>query len=316
MKRVVVIINKWWECDAALVPFFDRDSRAADLLPWPDAKDLHHPRRRTNPSTERPPDAIVIPRVTLRLSNLVAEIWCISDLLEHLPDKSIFQSSSWQKAQRLPAVTAAGAAPHCVIAVGTGAMPDPAFTNNGSVVVGTQAFLFDPYSVTPNPHSPWTSAEFGKLLPSAIDADLFRYVTCGLESLQQKFLATGRTADHQRAVICDPRGIAVCSVNITDNSQFAASDVQAVGACKLLTADPVLSVETTHGVIRVAVPGPFLFISGISNRFGRFLDEVGPAGYSQTFPAAHNAGLVLCGLISRLNEYWAPAPASKPLTAP
>src|ERR1700730_16673760 len=126
MRRAIVIINKWWECDAALVPLFDLDAHAKDLLPWPAAADLHHPHQRTNPPVQRPPDSNITPRVTLRLENVIAEIWCISDLLEHLPDHPALQSSSWQKIQRLPAIIAAGEKPDCIIAVGTAAMADPA----------------------------------------------------------------------------------------------------------------------------------------------------------------------------------------------
>jgi hypothetical protein len=153
VKRVVAIINKWWECDGVLSPLFSRDSRAGRDLPWPAPEDLHHPRKRTNPATPEEPAAGILPRVTLRLSELVAEFWCISDLLEHLPDVPSFQSSSLQKFQRLPAIEAAGAAPDCVIAVGTATLPDAALTENGSVVVGTQSFLFNAFPDPPNPHS-------------------------------------------------------------------------------------------------------------------------------------------------------------------
>jgi hypothetical protein len=310
MKRVVVVVNKWWECDAVLVPFFDVDARAKNLVPWPSPDDLHHPRRRTNPIAVGTPDPIVGPRLTLRLDNLVAEIWCISDLLEHLPDQSRYQSSSWQKVQCLPAIINAGKKPDCVIAVGTAAMSDPAVNYNGSVVVGTQAFLFNPYSGNPNQNSPWEDESFGRVLPSTIDVALFSHCTLKLQQVQLKFLPTGRTADHQRTIICEPRGIAVCDVNITDNAQYSTFDPQAVLACKQVASDPIISVETTHGVIRAVTGEAFIFISGISNRFGRFAEEVGPIGYSQTFPAAHNAGLTLCGIISNLNEYWSPASPS------
>ncbi|HEV2349277.1 MAG TPA: hypothetical protein VG028_05455 [Terriglobia bacterium] len=319
MKRVIAIVNKWWECDAALVPVFDLDSRAKDLLPWPSPGDLHHPHQRTNPTSERAPDLKIVPRVTLHLNSLVAEIWCISDILEHLPDRATYQSSSWQKVQRLPAIIAAGDTPDCVIAVGTAAMSDPALNFNGSVVVGTQVFLFDPYAGKQNPDSPWGDESFGKVLLSTIDSKLFAFMTLKLQSFQLKFLATGRTGDHQRTLICEPRGIALCDVNVTDNTLYATVDPQAVAACKKVTSDPIVSVETTHGVIRAVAGSSFLFVSGISNRFGRFVDEVGPAGYSQTFPAAHNAGLVLCGVISSLNEYWSNAPprhSTQPFTSP
>jgi hypothetical protein len=125
-----------------------------------------------------------------------------------------------------------------------------------------------------------------------------------VQSRQLPFLPTARAADHQRTLVADAKGIAVCSVNVTDSALFATADPKGVAACKSKTGDPIVSVETTHGVIRAATKAPYMFVSGISNRFGRFGDEVGGAGYVQTFPAAHNAGVVLCEVIAALNAHW------------
>jgi hypothetical protein len=303
MKRVLVLINKWWECDAALVPMFDRDARPKDLLPWPDHKDIHHPRKRQNPSEEMPPSANVGPRVIFRLPNLTAEIWCISDLLEHLPDTSAFQSSSYRKVEALDRMFAAAQPPDLTIAVGTATMADAASWNNGSVVVGTEAYLYNPYSSSPNKESPWTNGPFGQVLTSTFPEAKFNDACTGLPPLSQYFLSCGKV-DGQRFAFPDARGVAVSDVNVTDFKQYEQFDKQAVDTCRVATSHPILSVETTHGVIR-SVSGPaFMFVSGISNRMGHFGDEVGRQGYSQTFPAAHNAGLIVAGVLSGLDRYW------------
>src|SRR5262245_28518911 len=114
MKRVVIIVNKWWECDPVVNVLLHDNARPKDFLKWPTS--LNHPRQR--PGTPPPVDNDPKPRAIFTLQNCSCEVWCISDLLEHLADKGKFQSSSQRKVERLPLILK-GAAPDLVIAVGT-----------------------------------------------------------------------------------------------------------------------------------------------------------------------------------------------------
>src|SRR5260370_28687928 len=92
-----------------------------------------------------------VPRAVFPYSNFQAEVWCISDVLEHL-DSSL-QSSSEQKAKYLPKMFAYGVTPDLVIAVGTAQFPDPAVSENGNVVVGTKVVMVDGHPNGSNPLS-------------------------------------------------------------------------------------------------------------------------------------------------------------------
>jgi hypothetical protein len=67
-------------------------------------------------------------------------------------------------------------------------------------------------------------------------------------------------------------------------------------------ATPV-SLETTHGLIRAQAGAcPFLFVSGIVNRFQRFGTDVAPRADAQNTVGAHNAGVVVSWMLSSLDQ--------------
>jgi hypothetical protein len=60
--------------------------------------------------------------------------------------------------------------------------------------------------------------------------------------------------------------------------------------------DYPVSLETTHGLIRLSSnPAPFIFVSGITDSFLHFDEQVGtPAlANAQNFAAAYNAGITV-----------------------
>jgi hypothetical protein len=97
---------------------------------------------------------------------------------------------------------------------------------------------------------------------------------------------------------------AIGDVNVTNYDDYAWADPAALKAFKRHDdTDPVGSLETTHGLIRLQSEAPFLFISGITNRVGYFNMEVAPRAYAQNFVCAHNAGVVATWLLPRLATY-------------
>src|SRR5688500_10440701 len=122
-KRVLVVVNKWWECDPLMAVLLHNQARPAAELGergWP--RELHHPRERPNQKKLPLKDPHPRPRAVFNLERVDAEVWCISDLLEHLPDEPKYQSSSERKAERAPLIFE-GAEPDLVIAVGTAGYP-------------------------------------------------------------------------------------------------------------------------------------------------------------------------------------------------
>jgi hypothetical protein len=90
-------------------------------------------------------------------------------------------------------------------------------------------------------------------------------------------------------------------VNVTNYDDYAWADREAVEAMRRVDSrNPVGSVETTHGLIRLQSSAPSLFISAITDREGRFNAEVGSRAYAQNFACAHNAGVTLAWLLPLL----------------
>ena len=96
--------------------------------------------------------------------------------------------------------------------------------------------------------------------------------------------------------------VAVSEVNVTDYAEYAAMDKASLEA--FATNNNVSlarSLETTHGLICTQTEGPFVFVSGVTDRVGHFAEEVDPRAYAQNYVAAHNAGIVVAWMLVRAN---------------
>jgi hypothetical protein len=141
-KRVVIVANKWYECDplliAALLP-----TENGPQLPWPTFPSFPH--RHYN-DQNRPSSVQSLPRLVFQFDGGAVEVWCISDLIEDQP--TAYQSSSEKKADRLGMIFQRD--PFSLkVAFGTAGYPSHD-VHNGSVVIGTSAFLRDGHPAGPN----------------------------------------------------------------------------------------------------------------------------------------------------------------------
>ena len=309
-KRIVVVANKWWECDPMMNVLLHDFARDPEALGWPEP--LNHPRRRPPqpPAGELPAEnPSPQPRAIFRMSKIDVEVWCISDLLEHLPDKLKFQSSSEVKSKYLPKIFGAGSKPSLVIAFGTAGYPDDA-TQNGSVVVGSGIFMHNCHPNGENKESNWTAGPFDTLVPSPLDAETFNALTVIETSpkptVLSRFLVEPLNPASLTMLLARSDYVAVGALNVTDYTEYAKTDDAALSAFKATNnVSLARSLETTHGLIRVQSDAAFLFISGITDRVGHFSEEVAPRSYAQNFGAGHNAGIVLAWLLVRANRVLA-----------
>jgi hypothetical protein len=227
------------------------------------------------------------------------EIWCISDLLENLPDK--LQSSSERKIERLPQIFT-GTTPDLVIAVGTAGLPAPV-TENGCVAVGTNIFMHDCHPNGENPDSKWNSGPFDQLLVSQLDAGRFAALMKFDSTVADKFMVAPLNPSWKTRIIAQHDSVALGAVNVTNYAEYERTDRQTLTAFgKLNVAAKPISMETTHGLIRAQSNAPFLFVSGITDRVGYFHDEVDPRPYAQNTVAAHNAGIVIAWMLPNINN--------------
>jgi len=277
------------------------NARPASALGWPELPG--HPRRRPaqkkRPSKARSP----LPRAVFTLSKIKVEVWCISDLLEHLPEENRSQSSAERKIERLPQIFA-GPTADFVVAIGTAAFPGDV-SENGNVVVGTKIFMHDAHPSGTNRDSKWSGGPFDEILASSLERSAFVEITSIDQSALNCFLVPPLNAFGIGSQLADYSYVALGTVNVTDAKEYAQADRATLNAylTKYDRAD-AKSLETTHGLIRVQSDAPFIFISGIANRMGRFNDDVRPRSYAQNTSAAHNAGIILAQMIPKINSLF------------
>ena len=302
--RVTITVNKWWEFDPVIQCLLSNYVLPNSNYHWPRFND--HPRRRLKLSEPREP-APAKPRCVFDFDFASVEVWCVSDLLEHLPDKSKWQSSSERKAERLPEIFI-GETVSLSIAVGTASSGDIE-SRNGSVVIGTKSFLHNSKPNGSNPDSGWRGGPFDKLLHSAITTDEFSALTA-LESdlrreVSSRFLSPPLAPAKEPQVLVDYEAVALGNVNVTDYRDYDSTDRETIEAFQRAGKDLLLgSLETTHGLIRVLGSSRFIFVSGIVDRLNRFHEEVSPRPYAQNTAGAHNAGVVLAWLMPRLAKIF------------
>jgi len=284
-RRVLIFANKAWETDALVAVLRNPRAVPSNFPPFDPPPQVTV--QLNNGGTRQ-----VSARLAVRTANATAELWCVQDLMD--PAKSA--SSSEEKARVIPAVVANGPAPTVVVAFGSASFPD-ATSFNGCAVVGTQVFVHNPHK-EPNPESNWIRPDFDKLLapttalPGAVLSMLDQDLRPACES---RFLPPPLNAADPPVLLVSPDYVALSDVNVTTPADYVWADPQAMRAIR--EAEPnatVGSMETTHGVIRLAAPSEqFLFFSGIANRLGYFNSEVSPRAYAQNFAASHNAGVAL-----------------------
>lgn len=315
-KRVLIVVNKWWECDPFIFALLHGNVRP-EKYPWPAA--VNHPHFRPD-KIENPPDpAAPPPKVKPRLSYTLqpktedlpttnVEVWCISDFLDDYPDKPEYQSSSELKMKRIPPIFE-GDLPSLVIAVGTAGFPGLE-SENGNVVIGSKVFIHNGNPGGKNQWSNWTHDDLEKILPSpSMEKPEFNRLTSFpvsvFHAMRKNFLAVPLNPAQSPNIYADFDFAALGVVNVTDYSEYARTDKETVDAFKACRAaskskEVAKSLETTHGLIRVSSKAPFLFVSGLTDRVGYFDEEVTPRAHAQNTACAHNCGVVVANLLVNL----------------
>jgi hypothetical protein len=237
--------------------------------------------------------------------------------------------------------------PALVIAFGTAAFPDEQVSHNGSVYLGSSIYIHS--SNTPPEKDPvqellkQTGFRYDSLIRSlGGNRFLRRFLTLdrtGVERVKDAVehggtLSNGdrhRFIDHEFSdklgkpltaenminavqhlefnVEADQLG--GVSVNVKTSAQYKEVDTETKkGAERVLGSGRMVSVETTHGLIRLACPSDsaFIFISGITNRLGKFPDEVEAAPkvngvHAQDYTVSENAGRVAAYLLKNILEW-------------
>jgi len=332
VKRVLIIINKSWEADAALSAIFNDDICHPDLdykaksggVFTLDRKTLDFPRTEAQGSRT--------PRSVFSTANYRYELWCIQNIMTPQPDSNpdpLYYSNSYQKSVDFPKILQYSSDPVAmVVAFGTAGAPTEV-SKNGGLVIGSNAFIYDvPPAPLPAPPTPppvpgpkYKRPQFGQLLPSSVNPKLFDRINLGMAPLamhlyfELKTLLPPINPAPNFPLVAGPGIVAVSDVNITNYGQFATTDPAALKAYATLCKPPVnppvpppdyntpYSVETTHGLIRLeAGCKNFIFISAITDRDAYFNNEVTPRANAHNFSCAFNGGVFLSWFLPLLER--------------
>ena len=309
--RVLLVVNKYWECDPVcwvLTNKYLNDTCGIDL-PLP--KLVNYPSY--GAAITQPPT----PRLIYAADNIQVEIWCISDLLSKFPNTPEYQSSSQRKMEVLNEIFYYSDLPvGLVVAVGTASSGPfcPKYMSiqdniNGSVVVGSKVFIHDGHPDSdPNFYSKWRWAYFDQLMHSSL-CEIPVLKNLASENLEAALLCPPiNPATNRQSIYVDAAYVCIGDVNVTDYTEYPKKDNEAGQSFQTMCPGNTngVSVETTHGLIYATAHNyfqgnpPFLFVSGVVDRFTKFKDDVSPKVYAQNVTGAHNAGVVIAQLVSIL----------------
>jgi hypothetical protein len=292
-KLIQVFANKNWEADPLVAVLKNTRASPEKFTFVKEPPSLNIPLLNGAPR-------VCNARLAIEFDKAIVEVWCIQDLM----DPAAHPSSSQEKARVLSILEDrldnVRPDPSLVIAFGTAAFPDDR-SHNGSVAIGSTAFVH--YTEDPHGRSKWQHPELEKLLPGRSPAGIMEKVALELwPQIESRFVIPPLNPASCAKLILIKDQVALGSVNVTDDKEYAKVDPEAINSLRAAGAKQAIgSVETTHGLIRLVIPSEqFLFVSGIANRLGMFETEVKPSIYAQNFVAAHNAGVALAWMLPTL----------------
>jgi hypothetical protein len=298
MQRVVVIVNKWFECDPVLATLLNPMAANLSAFPWP----LLAPRQPIPGPTSPAPRPL--PRAIFPFKTMQAEVWCIGDLLEQ--SDAQHQSSSETKVQLLPQIETYGKSPDLIISISTASSISKDESSNGCVVVGTNGFLHDGNTgLLPNPLSNWQDPRFGAILRSSFPQEAFTELFAAVPAAVEGTFAPVRNLSAQPLrLLANYENTALADVNITDPNQYNRADPDTVNAFNALGDATAIagSVDTTHAVVRATLGDRFLFLSPIVNRLTHSSDDLFANQFPQENAACSNAGVTLKWLLTAIDR--------------
>lgn len=313
MNRIVIVVNKTWEADAAFAAMFNNDFRKTlpgyDIL-YKDIKvqNLDYPWNEKYGATA--------PRVIYSRGNLQVEIWCLNTVMTENPDPNdpFYYSRAYQKAKDFPRILQYSADPIKLIAAyGTAGAPTEV-TKNGGIVIGAGIFPYNANLVADD--KKYNSDKFGTMVNSGISQDFFDKLNLGMSSINMKLyfetaaLTPPNHPSNAFQFIADKNIIAVNDINVNSYDDFKSCDPAALAAFtdfkkKNQLKQTAYSIETTHGVIILESKCEnFIFISAITDRAAYFGSEVTPKLHAQNFSAAFNGGVFFNWFIPFLFQYF------------
>lgn len=295
MQRVVVVVNKWFECDPILAALLNPLAASLPAFPWP----LLAPRQPIPGPTPSP-----LPRAIFPFKTMQAEVWCIGDLLQQTDAKH--QSSSESKVRLLPQIEMYGKSPDLIISVSTASSISKDESSNGCVVAGTSGFLHNGNAgLPPNPLSDWKDPRFETIMRSSFPQKAFTELFAAVPAAVEATFSPVRNLSAQPLrLLANYQNTALSDVNVTDPNQYNRADPETVAAFNALGDAAAIagSVDTTHAVVRAVLGDHFIFLSPLVNRLTYSGDDLFANQFPQENAACSNAGVTLKWLLTAIDQ--------------
>lgn len=245
-------------------------------------------------------------RMDASLEKMDLTIRCIEDIMppadSRVPETS--GSHSQQKAMLLPGYLRDND-PDLVISVSTAESTpsiQPQSTSlNGSVVLGGGFFTFDAHRYDFDSPSHLTPPPFAV---NNVDERIYQLLAS--QSLRDEAVKRFQTPPHAPGrpmkILCDPDYVCIAAINVVNYQAYEKADPAAYEACVKTHGDKSATIETTHGIVRMAAGDkPTIFVSPITDRYKCFAEDVDPQGV-QNRAASYNAGVTVALLLRELDK--------------
>ncbi|MEZ0229273.1 MAG: hypothetical protein ACAI25_11660 [Planctomycetota bacterium] len=293
---VLVIANRQWEVQH-LVSAFTKTQGMPSSIDGATVERIYHQDNAMGSEARRP-------RVRFRCDGYEVELWCIEDLTRAVPGWENLTRTKWDELARVFAGEGGDLAkprkPAAVVTFGSGA-GTTSVPNNGSVVVGSGVFVYDPfYSKT---HDPWR-ADLGHLVEGS-GSNLLDGLSAVRDEVEPTFSKPPVTAGTPRLYWGDDY-VSVGEVNVEHNEDYEWADPL---TCKAFTSRvkgrKIGAVDTAHGLFHLKAKSisdaPCVYVAGVLNRMGKF-DELDKDPKGQTTTVMQNAAAVTLRLVPTVTK--------------
>ncbi len=280
-QRILIVVNKNWECEPFMKAFKEYLCLKEPVV------DL---------SIRDQSNYMASCRAEYHLKNYDVIIRCIQDLMDD-PDKG--KSNSQEKYRVLPGYIAADQ-PNLVISVSTAESTPTHNNRNGCVMVGGQFFMYDARDFNRDADSKLDIPQQGKIYQ--YDEKWFETFRSVEAEASKKFIRPPHKPANTMHTEAASNFGCVGVVNVEDYTKYEEADPAAYNAYIFSKTEyPPVSIETTHGIVRMSTPDEIsvIFVSPIVDRYHQFAHDVRD---SQNHDCAYNSGVVVSAFIRKLNQ--------------
>ncbi len=279
-KTIAIICNKEWEfgafTDALNSSIINQDSRLKN-------------KNVKNKTLNRETICINMKYIDVKI-----EMFCLQDYIK----KDYFETNSKQKFKVLNKIFKNDF--DLTISIGTGTS-NYSDICNGSVLIGGHTCIYNPYKNKSKNNLILNDDCINIIKSSTIERLKIDDEKC--ELILNNILQCPNVGGKRKCFKVSKSIVGLSVINIINFDDYSWADFDAINVFNEYNKNlEELSLDTTHGLVRLVTNKEFLFINGITNRLGKYKMDFEPSFYTQGYVAAYNCGTVFNHLLQYLVE--------------